>query len=199
MRKIPLASNAGMPDFFAMDRADLQLHEDEHVLWEASPPTGLNLASHDPILIPFSLAWMGFCVLFNMAAWVEPDNWFMRLWGAPFLLWGVYLVAGRFFADAWVRRRQRYFVTDRRVLIWRRGWRGGLTSLNIAWLPPLKVTERADGSGDIRFGLPRYGRNKSGQKVEKDRAAPALGPVPHFLGIADVAAVHRLIERTVQG
>jgi hypothetical protein len=182
-----------------MDRADLQLRENEHVLWEASPPTGLNLASHDPILIPASLLWTGFFILFNVAAWADRANWVMRAWGAPFLLWGVYFVIGRFFADAWVRRRQRYFVTNRRVLIWRRGWRGGLTSLDIGWLPPLKVIERADGSGDIRFGLPRYRRSKSGQKVEKDRAAPALSPIPHFLGIADVAAVHALIERAAQG
>lgn len=181
-----------------MPPPDLELLADERVLWEAAPPTGLNLASHDATLVPFSLAWTGFTIFFNVAAWMDKDNWFLRAWGAPFLLWGAYLTFGRFLADAWVRRRQRYVVTNRRVLILRAGWRGGLTSLDIAWLPPIKIVERPDGSGDLRFGLPRYGRGKYGRKVEKDRFAPALSPVPHFLGIADVAAVHSLIERAAR-
>lgn len=178
-----------------MDRADLLLRDDERILWEGAPPRGLNLASHDVTLVPFSLAWAGFALWFNVAAWMEKDNGFMRVWGAPFLVMGVYFVVGRFFADAWVRRRQRYFVTNRRVVVLRSGWRGGLTSLAIDWLPPIRIIERADGSGALRFGLPRYGRSKSGQRVEKDRFAPALSPVPHFLGIDRVAAVRSLIER----
>lgn len=182
-----------------MDRPDLHLRDDERILWEGRPPAGMNLASHDATMIPFSLAWGGLVICWNVGVWRDPGNWPMRLWGAPFLLWAAHLVFGRLIADAWVRRRQRYFVTNRRVLIWRRGWRGGLTALDIAWLPPLKVIARADGYGDIRFGLPRYGRGKYGRVVEKDRASPALSPVPHFLGIPDVAAVHALIERIARG
>jgi hypothetical protein len=40
-----------------------------------------------------------------------------RLWGIPFLCVAVYLIAGRFFVDAWLRSRTSYYVTDRAAYI----------------------------------------------------------------------------------
>ena len=45
----------------------------------------------------------------------SPD--FMKLWGFPFVLVGLYMVVGRFVLDAWLRRGARYAVTNKRVLI----------------------------------------------------------------------------------
>jgi hypothetical protein len=60
------------------------------------------------------------------------------------------------------------------------------------------MTERRDGSGDLRFGPRRFRRGRSGQAVERDLAAPALSPTPQFIGIPGVVAVRDLIERTAR-
>ena len=121
----------------------------------------------------------------------------MRLWGSPFLLVGFYLVVGRFVVDAWVRHRQRYVVTDRRVLVLRSGWRGGVIAGGLTILPFVSAAACRDGSGDLRFGPPRFKRGAKGQMIERDRIVPALDPLPRFIGIPDVAGVRALIERAM--
>ena len=174
------------------------LYGDERVLWEGAPPTGLRFQARDVFVVPFTLLWAGFAIFWNALAWIQGENWFFRLWGLPFLLIGVYIPVGRFVHEAWVRNRLRYRVTDRRVIVERIGWHGDIRSLAIDWLPLIAMTERVDGSGDLRFELKRYDRGKGGRLVERDRDAPALSPVVQFLGIPDVAAVRDLIERTAR-
>lgn len=173
-----------------------ELLPDERILWEGSPPTGVRFYAHDAELIPFSVLWVGFIGFWNYAAWSIPNDWSMRIWGFPFCVVGAYLLLGRFMVDAWVRRRQRYFVTNRRVLITRAGWRGGQCSLSLEDTPFIKMTERPDGSGDLRLGPATYRRGKWGKLHERGQLVPALSPTPQFLGIAHVASVYGLIERT---
>jgi len=179
------------------------LLEGEQVLWEGAPPRGLHFYPQDRWLVPFSLAWTAFCLLWEYSAWTATSGWnawVMSLWGMPFFLWGLFLVFGRFLLDCWVRRQQRYFVTDKRVLVVRRGWRGRVIAASIDFLPFVNVIERANGAGDIRFGPTRYRRSgKTGQMVERDLAVPALNPTPQFLDIPDVAGVRALIERAALG
>jgi hypothetical protein len=168
-------------------------------LWAGAPPTGLRFYAPDAELIPFSVLWVTFVGLFNYAAWSTPGDWFMRIWGIPFCVYGSYILLGRFMVDAWVRRRQRYFVTNKRALITRAGWRGGQRSLSLEDMPFIKVTERPDGSGDVRLGPATYRRGKWGKLHERGQVVPALSPTPQFLGIADVASVFHLIERENRG
>jgi hypothetical protein len=175
---------------------DLPILDDERLLWRGSPPTGLRFSPSDTELIPFSIFWAGFAGFFNYAAWATSSNWLMRLWGMPFLVVAIHIVVGRFFVDAWVRRRQRYFVTDKRAVILRTGWRGDIRSVGLDRVPFLATTERSDGSGDLRLGPLLFKRGKYGRKSERGRWMPALSPTPQFLGIPDVAAVRSLIERT---
>jgi hypothetical protein len=68
------------------------------------------------------------------------------------VLVGLYIVFGRFVADAWQRSRTVYGLTSRRVIIV-----GGLTSRQTRSLPlqqlgPMTLHERADRSGTITFG-----------------------------------------------
>ncbi len=178
-----------------MTAASFQLLDDEHVLWEGSPPRGWHLYARDRELIPFSLAWGGFFIVGNAAVWTRGGDWVLRFWFFPFLLIGLYVLVGRFVVDAWVRRRQRYVVTNRRILILRHGWGGGIRSVDLDWMPFVKMTEHADGSGDLRFAPPRTGKGKWGRVHERDLWAPALSPTPQFLGVPDVAATLDLIRR----
>ncbi len=172
---------------------DWLLH-DERLLWQGKPPRGLRFTPHDWELVPFTWAWAGFAAFWNRSVWHVPRDWLMRVWGAPFLATGAYLLVGRFAVDAWIRRRQHYYITDRRAVITRGGWRGGLISVGLDGDPVLAMTERRDGSGDLRLGPLLYKRGRSGQLHERGRLVPALSPTPQFLSIPEVATVLNLAK-----
>ena len=113
------------------------------------------------------------------------------LFGIPFILIGFYFLAGRFLADAWMRGRISYAVTNQRVLIFRAPPFGKLTSLAIDRLPELSLEERADGRGTILF--------QPAQPMWNTRSwsswTPALDPTPQFLRIADARNVFDRIQK----
>ena len=136
---------------------DQYLSTGERILWSGQPAQGLLLRRRDALLIPFSLVWGGFAIVWNAAVWLMPaggdiegnnPGWFARIWGLPFLAVGLYILAGRFFHDARLRRSTFYAVTDRRILILRGR---NLTSLDVNRLPRLELSEHRDGTGTLTF------------------------------------------------
>jgi hypothetical protein len=78
---------------------------------------------------------------------------FFTLWGVPFVLMGLHLIAGRFVVDAWQRARTYYGVTTERVLIASGLFQRQVKSLSLRGLPEITITERRDRSGTITFGI----------------------------------------------
>jgi hypothetical protein len=74
------------------------------------------------------------------------------LFGIPFVLVGLYMIAGRFAVDAMSRARMVYAVTDRRVVILSGLFSRNLRSLELLGLGETNSSEKADGSGTITFG-----------------------------------------------
>lgn len=141
-----------------MAEADFQnrLLPGERILWTGAPPAGLLLTGRDGFLIPFSLMWGGFAIFWEWGVVTgmgkgHPAPGFFMLWGIPFVLAGLYMIFGRFFADAWMRARTTYAVTDQRVLILRTAPASRLTAYALDRLPELSLEEKADGRGTIRF------------------------------------------------
>ena len=68
--------------------------------------------------MPFSLAWAGFAVLWTVTA-VRSPSAPPLLWlvGLVFVAMGAYLVIGRFFVKASIKRRTRYYLTNWRAVI----------------------------------------------------------------------------------
>jgi len=128
----------------------------ERILWSGQPKQGLALSGKDTFLIPFSLMWGGFAILWNALVWLAPfdgnsgddPGWFFKLWGLPFLVIGLYLMAGRFFHDARIRKKLFYAVTNQRILVLRGS---KITSLDIHRLPRLELSEHRDGTGTLAF------------------------------------------------
>ena len=91
------------------------LEPGEQILWLGKPETLHLLAAQDVFLIPFSLLWFGFAVFWEITVFRMGTPWFFPLFGAFFVMIGLYLTVGRFLWKAYVLRHTLYAITDRKT------------------------------------------------------------------------------------
>ncbi len=149
------------PQDISMQRGDWQNYLDpgEKIVWQGAPPRGFMLRPQDTMGIPVGLAFLGFAIFweasvlgltFDMHDHTPPI--FFPLWGAMFVIVGLYLAVGRFFWDAAARRRTSYALTNRRALIMRGMWSRELRSFPLTAASEISSRENANGRGTITFG-----------------------------------------------
>jgi len=136
----------------AQTQIQRELDTGERLLWSGMPKQGLQLRATDWFVVPFSLFWGGFAILWETLVLVSGASPLMALFGVPFVFVGLYLIVGRFFVDARLRARTYYGVTDRRVLIVSGWFSRTIWSAGLADLGGLEFTEKADGGGTVSFG-----------------------------------------------
>lgn len=171
----------------------------ERIVWAGQPKQGLVLGARDALLIPFSLLWGGFAIFWNASVWLIPHtqngpDLFFRLWGLPFLAVGLYLIVGRFWHDAALRKRLTYAVTNQRIVVMR--GLSKVSSLDIHRLPRLELSEHRDATGTIDFeGNPMFsGRSMNGFGMW----VPALAGGIQFFRIANARSVYEIIQKQVR-
>ena len=147
-----------MDDLSATTAVQPYIQSGEKILWAGRPGQGPRLQSSDVFLVPFSLMWGGFAIFWESQAVKTDGPFFMKLWGIPFVLIGLYLIVGRFFWDSLVRSKQIYALTNQRLIILRGR---SLKSSSLRSLPQLNLSTRSDGSGTIDFGQPSMGRSNN--------------------------------------
>ena len=140
-----------------------ELASGERVLWQGRPDTRGWFTAQDVFLIPFSLMWGGFAIFWEASALSSSSarsSVIFPLWGIPFVLIGLYLIFGRFFARRWVRNATFYAVTDRRVIEISRSILGArrVNSIWLASYPPVDRRIRGDGRGTLWIGTFPLGR-----------------------------------------
>jgi hypothetical protein len=171
----------------------------EVVLWTGQPNGGVIFHPQDFYLIPFSLLWGGFAIFWESGvlgywgsphgAGGDPFNWFMVLWGIPFVLAGQYFIWGRFVFDWWRKKRTFYAVTQKRLLIVEEVRNRKLTSVGLTENTFLDKSTRGDGIGTLRFGVPQVNPNPnrfSFGNLDSDGR-------PSFRDIDDVERVYTMI------
>jgi hypothetical protein len=157
-----------------------ELGRDERLLWSGMPQQGLRFRSSDWLAVPFSLMWGGFAIFWEYSVSTARNApVFMVLWGIPFVLVGLHIIVGRFFADAYQRSRTFYGVTDQRVIIIDGLFNRQVKSLPLPTLSDISLSERSNGSGTITFGPSAtpygvFGRTWPGMGR---RMAPAFDPI----------------------
>jgi hypothetical protein len=166
----------------------------ERIQWSGQPGQGLLFMPSDIALVPFSLLWGGFAIFWETTVFRTGGPSFFLLFGAAFVAVGLYMIAGRFLVDAWLRGGMQYAVTDSRILIARSAPFKQLKSVSLSNLPEAELKERSDGRGTIRFGaaMPMWSRRNMGGWT------PALDPMPQFLVIENAQQVFDLIQRSTR-
>jgi len=179
----------------------------EQVLWSGVPRRGFALRKSDIMLIPFSIMWGGFAIIWETSV-LRSDVLLMKLWGIPFVLVGLYMIVGRFFVDRWQRDRTFYGVTNERIIIVTKNLLGKqVKSLDLRNLYEITVDEKSNKSGTITFKL---SATLPPQAKESHRSFRLSSPSPAgsnkyseqyspaFEMILDVKNVYNLIRQAQQ-
>jgi hypothetical protein len=109
-------------------------------------------------MIPFSLMWCGIAFFWEWSVLKDKGPLFFKLWGIPFVVVGLYLVAGRFVVDALIREKTLYAVTNQRVIIVSGLLHPEVKSLDLRDLGEISLTLSSGERGMIAFGTPLPGR-----------------------------------------
>ncbi len=105
----------GMND--AQNRIRPLLRQSEQLRWVGKPDPRVHFTPADAFLVPFSLMWGGFAVFWEIQVLAGGSPRFFALWGIPFVLIGLYFIAGRFIYKRSRKRSTVYGLTDSRAIV----------------------------------------------------------------------------------
>jgi hypothetical protein len=175
------------------------LIDDEQILWSGQPDPHRLRTAVDIFLIPFSVLWCAFAIVWEYLAvkqMLDGGSIIWPLWGIPILVIGLYALFGRFIYKQMQRRRTFYAVTNRRVVALERRNRGDkIRATFIDSIPAVIKQVWRDGSGTVVFGTTATWYEMypsataewmSGYWATRDSIA--------FFDVDDVAAVERLVN-----
>jgi hypothetical protein len=176
-----------------------ELTSGETIIWAGQPKAGVIFHKEDWYLIPFSLLWGGFTLFwesgvsgFGGFSKGAGAPLFFQLWGIPFVLVGQYLIWGRFFYVAWLKRRTYYAATNRRVIVVQNGWKRQMASSYIDSVPTVIKESDSNGTGILRFAPAEPMWN--GRRGWGAWNALSIGEIPAFIDIEDVDSVYRQVS-----
>ena len=165
------------------------LERDEKLIWQGAPATGLRFSTSGLGLSVFGFFFMSFSMVwvvmaFSMGGGTGAEKLF-PLFGVPFVLVGLWLVAGHWFFDAYKRKYARYALTNKRAIIARAHFKRRMESYPISEHSPIHLIS---GKLDtVNFAQKTY-RTKNGTQIKN------IG----FRFIPDGKEVYDLL-RTVKG
>lgn len=135
-------------DYQQYNRIDKYLMPDEYVVWNGRPGKGHLLTPNDIFMIPFSILWCGFAIVWETGVLTTSAPFFFKLWGIPFVCVGLYMVFGRFILKSYIRKQTVYVITNKRIFSFRKNQ---IQTLDYHMNPTRNVTRHQDGTGSIRF------------------------------------------------
>ena len=166
-------------------RLDAELGHGERALWVARPRPRRQLRALAIWL--FAVPWTAFSVFWIAAAGFShgaPDagSLLFALFGLPFLLIGIGMLAAPFAAVA-AARRTVYALTDRRIVRISWGRRTVTKSVLLTQIGPVTRSSGSDGYGDLTIETHTSSDGDGGRTTESFRVD----------GVPDVAGLERLL------
>ncbi len=182
----------------------LDLLKGENIMWSGQPEPGVNFTKGDIFLVPFSLFFAGFSLMwFGTVIFSEPLNpdksagviIFFYLIGFVFTVLGLYFAFGRFLYKRWKKRKTYYALTDQRALVLTLAFGRRIEAAFLDRLASLNKTVRSSGIGTIYFGNPSWVSSVYGNSGMDFLTGFYSGDVPTFYDIRDVDNVYDLANR----
>jgi hypothetical protein len=128
------------------------LQSGEKLIWVGAPHVGLLFRKPDIFLVQFNMLWGGFAIFWEIMALRSGAPFFFPLFGIPFVLLGLYMMAGRFIYDSIKRSKIVYGITNERVLILSGIYSQSLRSINLKTVNEVSLQMKPSGKGTIIFG-----------------------------------------------
>ena len=153
----------------------------EYVLWRGKPGKGKLLTKSDVFMIPFSLFWCGFAVFWVVSTFQNAG--FFSVFGIPFVGVGIYIVIGRFFHMAWLRKRTFYVITNHKII------RKQGKKVNVLMgksMPSYSVITYANGYGSIRFFSPDHSGRTGFNGYVADKNVFSLENIPDVIRVQQI-------------
>ena len=179
-----------------------ELARGETVLWTGKPVLSKNFTLIDIFLVPFSVFFFGFSVIWVSTVFGElqeesvPSAFtFLALAiGVPFAAYGLYMMLGRFWLKRWIKSHTYYAVTNKRALAMRLKPRRTLQSAYLNRVSTFSKHVRSDGSGDLLFGE-REPLWQSNANTGLDFMASHFASTsPAFFDLEDVEEVYKIVQ-----
>jgi hypothetical protein len=171
------------------DLFEAYLNHNERILWMGQPQAWRILGLSDLFLIPFSIFWLGFALMWVTGFGSGNPIWFF---GILHVVVGLYMLFGRFIHKYLRWRGMYYAVTNQRVLWLNRSfWRQALQSRFINTLPMLDLKGGWGGTSTIIFEPPATTSRNQTSRQQMLGEADGLG----FYNITDAAEIYHLIQQ----
>jgi hypothetical protein len=161
----------------------------EELVWSGTPRRGFMLRGCDMFLIPFSIIWGGGVFLGAIFSFHNPDFLF-KINGIVCIVFGLYLLIGRFVYDAVRREKTVYGLTKDRIII-----KSGLItptviSIPVADLKVIMLIEKGNGKGNIVLD-----NDLANSDIFRSLALPGSGKriAPALESLPDAEKVYQLI------
>ncbi len=139
-------------DYTAALAIQEHLQPNERLIWAGQPRKGILIRPVDAFLIPFSLLWGGFAIIWTAIALLSEAPLVFVLFGIPFVVVGLILIFGRFIIDAQQRKNTYYGLTKDRALVLTGIVKKSIVSVPISSLDEISHHEHKDSEGTILFG-----------------------------------------------
>jgi hypothetical protein len=129
------------------------LRPDESIIWIRRPQQGIKLREVDREMLPWSLAWGGSSIIFEVMA-IRSGAWAGVVAILPFVLLGLYFMFGRLILDAQRRSEVYYVLTNQRV-VFAYTSTARIRSFELRWIDNLPISESRGRTGTLVIGKPR--------------------------------------------
>jgi hypothetical protein len=173
-----------------------EISSSEQLLWFGRPRQGLIFRSSDIWGIPLTLLYLCFLAALSHHLWSTASEEFIDLYiivlAGVFIIFGLYLVIGRFFVDLLQRKKISYGITNERIVIVSGVFSQETNFVNLEGLAEIDIVEDSNGFGTIIFGRDKMDDSYNKWLWEEDRI-PVIR-APKFRDIPNAKNVHEIIR-----